>query len=94
MALQDRLFINYLARRPFSILIEKNKPFYALNVYAEMIKIREIIHREAIEFQYGGPNPTAGYWTKAQENRKEILSLIDSTCDEIRNRLASISISN
>ena len=76
----------------FRDAMEENRPFYAHKVYESLYQIFDLCHSESIEYQYKEPGWTKGYWEKSRENNLKIVSAIDSCCELIRERIASLSV--
>jgi len=71
--------------------IEKNKPFYATSVYESLTNVVALCHSEAIDAEYHERSQRE-YWKEADENRKNIASAIDETCESIRSRVSSVRV--
>lgn len=77
----------------FRDAMEDNRPFYAHTVYESLIQIFDLCHAESIEYQYKEPGSHKEYWEKSRENNKKIVDAIDTCCELIRERIASLSVS-
>lgn len=77
----------------YSALIEKNKPFYPELVYAALIEVRNKCHDEVIAYEFTERSSTE-YWNEAKANHEEIQHLIDLACQAIRERIASVRVTN
>lgn len=74
--------------------MEQNRPFYANTVYESLCQIFDLCCAEAIDYQYKEHGRTKDYWEKSEENNKKIISAIDSCCERIRERIASLSVAS
>ncbi|MGY1458610.1 hypothetical protein ACW5F0_08190 [Luteimonas sp. A534] len=66
--------------------VEKNKPFYAPDVYEKAREVIKICHREAVYSDYT-ERPQHEYWDEAMKNQELILAAIEDACVAIRNRI-------
>ena len=73
----------------FLDVIETNKPFYPDVIYKSLADVREKCRREQILYQYI-ERPTHEYYEEAMINHEEILTLIDTACIAIRNRIFEV----
>lgn len=71
--------------------VNKERPFYARDVYDKLHELGQIVRVEAIEYQYGDASELSDYWRKALENSKAISAKIDEVCEVIRRRIGEIS---
>lgn len=79
-------------REPHNALLEvleTNKPFYPIAIYDALSAVREKCRRELINYEYI-ERPSSEYYEEAQKNHAEILSLIEVTCEAIRNRVTQV----
>ena len=77
------------ARDAFGLVqeqVEKNKPFYAPDVYDKAREVIKICHTEAVYSDYT-ERPTHEYWTEAMANQEKILAAIEDACNAIRARV-------
>jgi hypothetical protein len=72
-------------------VIEKNKPFYPLGVYAALAEVREKCRIEVIDCEYI-ERPHKEYWAEARKNQQDIVGAIENACDAIRNRVAEVRV--
>lgn len=66
--------------------VEKNKPFYAPNVYDRARAVIKVCHKEAVYSDYT-ERPHHEYWDEAMKNQEFILAAIEDACIAIRNRI-------
>ncbi|PPT35163.1 hypothetical protein XarbCFBP8132_20765 [Xanthomonas arboricola] len=66
--------------------VEKNKPFYAPDVYEKARGVIKACHKEAVYSDYT-ERPHHEYWDEAMKNQKIILAAIEDACVAIRNRV-------
>lgn len=78
----------------FRNAMEENRPFYAQKVYEALCEIFDLCHTESIEYQYKEPGWSKDYWEKSRENNQKIVSVIDSCCELIRERISSLSVAS
>ena len=71
--------------------IEKNKPFYAKNLYNELSKIIKLLRTEMFEVRHGKDN-TVEYWENGKKNREEFFQITDVICETIRERIGNTII--
>ncbi len=71
--------------------VNKERPFYAQEVYEKLQELIDLVQTEAIEYQHL-KGDSADYWKKAMENSKQINELIETSCERIRSRIAKISV--
>ncbi|WP_047691630.1 hypothetical protein [Vibrio sp. ZOR0018] len=72
-------------------VLEHNKPFYPQDIYEALDRVCEKCRHESIDSEYIECN-NAEYYKEAQTNRREIIDLISSACDAIRNRLNEVKV--
>ena len=66
--------------------VEKNKPFYAPDVYDKARDVINACHKEAVYSDYT-ERPHHEYWDEAMKNQELILAAIENACVAIRNRV-------
>ena len=66
--------------------VEKNKPFYAPDVYDKARDVIKVCHKEAVHSDYT-ERPHHEYWNEAMKNQEFILAAIEDACIAIRNRV-------
>ncbi|MDO8289171.1 MAG: hypothetical protein Q7T44_08135 [Parvibaculum sp.] len=76
----------------FRDAMENNRPFYAHSVYESLGKIFDLCYTESVEYQHKDPGWSKEYWESSRENGKKIVEAIDACCEQIRNRISSMSI--
>lgn len=77
----------------FLELVERNRPFYAEEIYAKVKELISNTHSEVISFlRVGREYRSQEELHQFYEIRKKIQALSDETCDLIRNRIGLIKI--
>ena len=87
---RKRLSAVFEAFNPFLDQINKERPFYAEDVYKELHELRSLMHREVSEYRILDPHDD-GYWDRQQANAKSITDKIDAICEAIRDRMSAIA---
>jgi len=77
---------------PFRDSIEKNRPFYAQDIYKLLNDLLKVTYNEAIDFQYSEKQDRQ-YWEEGKKNEEEILQKIEAICESIRNRFQGVEVS-
>ena len=77
----------------FIDITDKNRPFYSEEVFRSMEKLWKLAHSEAIQYKHQDPYADS-YWDKAYKNREAILGEIESCCEQIRQRIGSVRVSD
>jgi len=70
---------------------DKNKPFYSKEVYDEVEQTIRTVKKEVIEYQHGDVSDR-NYRDQSEKNLDKIVSLIDNTCEIIRQRIGIIKV--
>src|SRR5271157_6131742 len=66
-----------------------HRPFYPHDIWKELYKLSNLTHKESIDYSIlEGCVPPLESLKQAEENRDQILTLIENICETIRNRLA------
>jgi hypothetical protein len=73
-------------------LIEKNEPFYSKKVYLSLSKVLELCYGEAVDYEFKDDKNLKEYWQQQRKNREIIYKAIDDSCETIRSRIESLSI--
>lgn len=68
--------------------IEKNKPFYAEEIYKILIEIVKLTKKEIIEVQYGDKSQSE-YWEDGEKTLNTLIKLTDNVCNTIRERIGN-----
>ena len=89
--IRERLCVFGEKYNQFATLIEQNKPFYPQSIFNVIDSVCEKCRHESIDSEYI-ERKNSEYYKEAQENRKEIISLIDDVCTTIRSRLAEVRV--
>lgn len=76
----------------FSIVVEKNRPFYPEDTYKIIKEIAQVARREQIEYRF--MKGEIGDYEKAESNIKIILDKSDEVCESIRRRIDSVYVIN
>jgi DNA repair ATPase RecN len=71
--------------------VNKERPFYATEVYKSLQELVKIVRVEAVEYQYGDSSKLGDYWEKALGNSEAIRAKVDEICEAIRGRIDGIS---
>lgn len=88
---QERLQKFADAYNKFIDVFRVTRPFYPEEVYKELLRLEELVHFEAIDYQIGTPNSDFSYWKQAKENSEAISKQCEKICTVIRERLARLS---
>ncbi len=75
-------------------LIEKNKPFYSEKVYLSLSKVLESCYGSAVDYEFKDDKNLKEYWEQQRKNNGIIYKAIDDSCEIIRNRIESLSITS
>ncbi|MBP6468904.1 MAG: hypothetical protein KBE23_03090 [Chloroflexi bacterium] len=75
----------------FKDAVEKNKPFYSIEVFAVIDEFLDTVYSEGWDY-IESEKRDRDYWKAALENRKIISQQVDNACEAIRHRMNSISI--
>ena len=87
--IRERLQVFGEKYNQFAAVILHNKPFYPQSVFDVLDRVIEKCRHESIDSEYIERN-NSEYYKEAQENRQEIIGLIDNACTKIRDRLAEV----
>ncbi len=90
--IQKRLGNFGRAAEAYRDVIEKNKPFYAAEVYRCLFDVLDKCHTESIEYEQGDEPDPREYWEGQRKNHSEINKAIEQACESIRNRIWAISV--
>lgn len=76
----------------FQQYFSSNRPFFATDVYKAVMDLADVIHAEAISFQYTDPyEEHKKYWQDQRANSAAIQAHTETICDAIRRRIGIIS---
>ena len=89
---QDRMNLFADTFESFGKLAEKQKPFYADSIYAEIGALRKTMKREFIEYRYSDGDREKDYWENAEKNAAKIVEQSDRICEAIRNRVRDLRV--
>lgn len=70
--------------------VNKERPFYAKTVYADLHELRVLMQGELSEYEILDRHDD-GYWQRARANAEAISTKVDDVCETIRNGLRTIS---
>ena len=74
----------------FAAVVWQRRPFYPEEIHVELRKLANLIHGEAIDYQFGDPIHDQQYWRQAQANLEKIGIQIEKICIAIRVRLSRV----
>lgn len=78
--------------REFLDVVDKNRPFYAEEVWSELRKLIDQVHGEAIDYQYKDGRSVVEYYREGKENGEKILAQIERVCEGIRGRVRNLAV--
>jgi hypothetical protein len=73
--------------------VEKNKPFYAPEVYEKARYVLKLCRSEAVYASYK-ERPSHKYRDEAMDNQDKILAAIDDTCAAVRSRIWGVRVAS
>lgn len=78
----------YESHKHFSAAVEKNRPFFAAEIYEKLLSLNQVIQSEADDYWFLDPEEDRRkYWERATDNREKILVGIEEVCNAIRLRV-------
>lgn len=87
--IRERLSVFGEKYNEFAAVILQNKPFYPQSVFDVLDSVIEKCRHESIDSEHI-ERKNSEYYKEAQENRREIIGLIDNACTTIRDRLTEV----
>lgn len=87
--IRERLSVFGEKFNKFAAVILQNQPFYPQSVFDVLDSVIEKCRHESIDSEHIKRKNT-DYYKEAQENRREIVWLIDNACITIRDRLTEV----
>lgn len=73
--------------------VESNRPFIPIDIYANIYAFRTSCQIESISYEHGNPDyDGADFWRDMEENKTEIIRLLNIICEDIRIRLFNLSV--
>lgn len=71
----------------YSAFVQQRRPFFPPAIYAELQRLMQLAHGEAIDVTRVREQQNPEYWTSARENADAITQQVDRICEVIRDRL-------
>ena len=72
---------------PLQEVVQKQRPFYAPEIFNALNKIMMICHKESIEYEFKEGRSHKEYWDSQQKFSTDISVAIDECCETIRKRI-------